>query len=353
MGWQDRSYYRDSSQGSSNPLMWLLTGSIPLFTAFGIRVRMHASLLLLIVLVLLFGLGQGFTWQDRLQSMGVLFGIILLHEFGHCFAARWVGGEANDILMWPLGGLAMAHPPRRPWPTFVTVAGGPLVNVIICAICGLVLYFSFGSVPWNPFKFQSYGDFESWLNWGRYFHWIYQVSWMLLIFNLMPIFPLDGGQMLQAILWPKFGYYKSMNFSCITGMIGAIIGGAVALATFNFWLAFLAYGGFVTCLNMRRMLQAQGPWGFQDEDGPDFSASLAPDPHPRHKHLSKRIIKRAQKREAEERAERDKVDAILAKVSAHGMNSLTWWEKRTLKKATEHQRQRDMELKEEMKGKGF
>ena len=71
MGWQDRSYYRDSSQGANNPLLWLLTGSVPLFTAFGIRVRMHASLLLLIVLVLLFGLGQGFTWQDRLESMGI------------------------------------------------------------------------------------------------------------------------------------------------------------------------------------------------------------------------------------------------------------------------------------------
>src|SRR6478735_4977230 len=101
MAFQDRPYYRDRSGSTGNPLMWLLTGSVPLFTAFGIRVRMHASLLLLIVLVLLFGLGQGFTWQDRLESMGILFGVILLHEFGHCFAARRVGGEANDILMWP------------------------------------------------------------------------------------------------------------------------------------------------------------------------------------------------------------------------------------------------------------
>src|SRR3954468_2776303 len=103
MGWEDRPYYRDrgGSGSLSNPLMWLLTGSVPLFTAFGIRVRAHASLLLMIVLVLLFGLGQGFTWQDRVQSMSILFGIILLHEFGHCFAAPSVGGEANDILMWP------------------------------------------------------------------------------------------------------------------------------------------------------------------------------------------------------------------------------------------------------------
>jgi Zn-dependent protease len=335
--------------------MWLMTGSVPLFTAFGIRVRMHASLLLLIVLVLLFGLGQGFTWQDRLQSMGVLFGIILLHEFGHCFAARSVGGEANDILMWPLGGLAMANAPRRPWPTFITVAGGPLVNVIICAICGAALYLRFGWLPWNPFRFASFGHFESWLSWGRYAFWIYQVSWSLLIFNLMPIFPLDGGQLLQSILWPKFGYYKSMMFACTTGIVGAAVGGAVALATFNIWLAVLAYSGFTTCLNMRRMLQAEGPWGFQEEDGVDYSASLFnKDPDtPRRKDLSKRVLRRAQKREAAEAAEQVHVDAILAKVSAHGMHSLTWWEKRALKRATERQRKRDVELKEEMSRKGF
>jgi Zn-dependent protease len=354
MGWQDRSYYRDSGSGSHNPLMWLMTGSVPLFTAFGIRVRMHASLLVMVVLVLLFGLGQGFTWQDRVESMAILFGIILIHEFGHCFAARSVGGEAHDILMWPLGGLAMAHAPRRPWPTFVTVAGGPLVNVLICAICGIILYLSGGWVPWNPL-WTPYGQWHGWLDIIRYVYWIYSVSWMLLLFNLLPIFPLDGGQLLQSMLWPKFGYYKSMNFACITGMVGAIAGGMVALATFSIMLALLAYSGFVTCLNMRRSLLAAGPWGFQDEDGMDYTASLASSHHDHSKHrkLNKRLLKRAQKREAEERDEQDRVDQILAKVSAHGMNSLTFWEKRALKKATERQRKRDEELHEEMGRKGF
>src|SRR5258708_6517885 len=106
MAWQDRHYYRDRGAQAWNPLIWLLSGSVPLFTAFGIRVRAHASLILTVALVLLFGLGQGFTWQDRVQSMSILFVIILLHEFGHCFAARWVGGDAEEILMHPLGGLA-------------------------------------------------------------------------------------------------------------------------------------------------------------------------------------------------------------------------------------------------------
>ena len=358
MGWQDRSYYRDSSQGAGNPLMWLLTGSVPLFTAFGIRVRMHASLLLLIVLVLLFGLGQGFTWQDRLESMGILFGVILLHEFGHCFAARRVGGEANDILMWPLGGLAMASAPRRPWPTFVTVAGGPLVNVLICAVCGALLFAFYGHLPWNPIRFTSPTDYEQFITWGSHVLWVYQVSWMLLIFNLLPIYPLDGGQLLQSILWPKFGYYKSMMFACVTGMVASIIGGALSLATLNIWLAVLAYSCFITCLNMRRQLLAEGPWGFQEEDGVDYSASLfnnssTTETTHKHKKLNKRMIRKAQKREEEELAEQERVDHILAKVSAHGMHSLTWWEKRSLRKATDRQRRRDLDLKEEMTRKGF
>src|SRR4051812_50009906 len=120
MGFQDRPYYRDGGGSTSNPLMWLVSGSVDLFTAFGIRVRAHASLIVTIVLVLVFGLGQGFTWQDRVQSMGILFLVVLLHEFGHCFAARSVGGEADEILMHPLGGLALTRPPHRPWPMFVT-----------------------------------------------------------------------------------------------------------------------------------------------------------------------------------------------------------------------------------------
>jgi hypothetical protein len=104
------------------------------------------------------------------------------------------------------------------------------------------------------------------------------------------------------------------------------------------------------------MLLAEGPWAFQDEDEPDYSASLfnaEPEHAPKHRKLNKRILKRAQKREADERAEQDRVDEILAMVSAHGMNSLTYWEKRALKRATERQRKRDLDLKEEMTRKGF
>src|SRR5688572_11911965 len=156
MGWEDRDYYRDQSRGAMNPLTWLFTGSVPLFTVFGIRVRAHASLLLVIVLVLLLGWGRNDTVAARVQSMTALFAIILLHEFGHCFAARWTGGSANEVMLTPLGGLAFTMARRRPWPTFVTVAGGPLVNVIICIVAGLALLAMGIYVPLNPYGFMSF-----------------------------------------------------------------------------------------------------------------------------------------------------------------------------------------------------
>ncbi|HEY7090132.1 MAG TPA: M50 family metallopeptidase [Tepidisphaeraceae bacterium] len=347
MAFQDRYYYRDSGSGAGNPLMWLLTGSVPLFTVFGIRVRMHASLLIVIILVLIFGLGQGFTWQDRLQSMSVLFLTVLLHEFGHCFACRWVGGEADEIMMTPIGGLAFARPPHRWVPSLITTAAGPAVNVLICLVCGTILYTLTGWLPWNPFHFKPIGDFHSWLTVWRWAMWIYQVNYLILLFNLLPIFPMDGGRMLQEILWPIVGYYKSMLFACTTGMVGGVIMAAVGIAIpGGLLLTFIAISGFINCMQMRRMLLAAGPEEFADST--DYSAAYETYEKPRKR--SRWAARRAIKIARAERMEQQKIDQILAKVSAQGMQSLSWWERRTLKKATVHQRQRDQELSKIRRG---
>jgi stage IV sporulation protein FB len=358
MGWQDRPYYRDQRPGYGNPLSWLLYGSVPLFTAFGIRVRAHAMLIIAVVLILLFGVGFGRP-VDRLIASAALFGIVLLHEFGHCFAARWVGGSADEIIMHPLGGLALASAPKRPWPTFVTVAGGPAVNIVICAITATILWLAFGVHVWNLLSAETLA--RAWNRiptmWGVWVYWIHLTSWGLFVFNMLPIFPLDGGQMLQSILWPKFGYYKSMLFAAVTGIVGGVLMTAVGLALLSPVLALIGVMGVINCVNLRRMLLAEGPWGFQDEDSP-YAASLGANVYTepaktRSKHLNKRVIKRAKQREEAERAEQEKVDQILAKVSAQGMHSLSFWEKRALKRATEKQRKREVALREEMKGRGF
>lgn len=346
MGFQDRHYYRDSDSGPFNPLTWLMTGSIPLFTAFGIRVRAHATFLLFILLVLLMGLGQGSTVEMRVQSMTILFAIILLHEFGHCFAARSTGGEAEEIMMTPLGGLAMTMARHNWWSRFVTVAGGPLVNVVLCLICGIGIYLLSGNVLLSPWSIAEHVPREGWFSVYNYLYWIFVVSYVLLLFNMLPIFPLDGGQLLQSILWKYMGHYKSMMLMLNIGMGGSIILAMVGIASMGsfgggLFLTLIAIFCFMNCLNTRRMLLAAGP--YEMEDSTDYSAAYethAPKPKRRNRWAAKRAIKLA-RQEAEER---DRIDQILAKVSAQGMHSLTWFERRALKKATEHQRQRDEEL---------
>ena len=350
MGWEDRPYYRDRGPSGGNPLMWLLTGSLPLFTAFGIRVRAHASLVVYVALILIAGFGYpGFTLQDRVTAASIVFLIVLLHEFGHCFAARWVGGEAHDILMHPLGGLAFPDPPRKWKAVFITVVGGPAVNVIICVLCGALLWLKLGWLPWNPFRFappEGHAVTATWFNVLWYVFWVYQVSYQLLIFNLLPIYPLDGGQMVQTLLWPRVGYYKSMIFSCTTGMVGAVIGGAIAIVFGNIGIGILAVFGFMNCLNMRRQVMAAGPYAFSDEDSPvDYGASLRTSVRAakRQSRYSAKSIAKIRKQEEAEAAEQVQIDSILAKVSAQGMHSLTWGEKRALRKATERQRLRDLQ----------
>jgi hypothetical protein len=163
--------------------------------------------------------------------------------------------------------------------------------------------------------------------------------------------------MLQSILWPKFGYYKSMLFAATTGIVGGIALTAFGLATLSIFLALIGIMGIMNCVNMRRMLLAEGPWGFQEEDS-DYSASLGINVYTesaktKTKRPSNRAVKRARQREEQERLEQEKVDQILAKVSAQGMHSLSWWEKRALKRATEKQRKREVALKEEMKSRGY
>jgi len=320
---------------------WLLNGSIPLFVFRGIRVQLHVSFVIYAVCVLVFGIWPGVPWQATVESMLILFGIVLLHEFGHCFTARWVGGEADEIMMTPLGGLAFATPPRRPLPTFLTVAGGPAVNVLICLVTGTLLW---AMLHWARISLHAaLFVFHSWLN--PYFHlsWIYAMSMLLLLFNLLPIFPLDGGQMLQSILWPKFGYYKSMLFACNTGIVGAVVMGMVSIATGEVLMVILWASLLMYCIQMRAQLKAAGPYEFED-----YSASLSyaseNAPRRRRRKMGRWKVNRLRRQAKLEEQEQERIDSILAKVSAQGMQSLTWLEKRTLKRATERQRRRDLEL---------
>lgn len=339
MAWEDRPYYRDRPSGGPNPLMWLLSGSVRLFEVFRIEVRAHASLLVLIALVLLSDLlsARG-SLANGATSMTILFASVLLHEFGHCFAARSVGGSANDILLWPLGGLAYAAPPERPLPTFITVAAGPLVNLTLCAaaLVGLRLISPAATSGLHLYLFEPL-SVGTWREIAFYLHWIYSVNMMLLLFNLLPIYPMDGGQMLQTILWPMIGYHRSLVISCWVGMVGSVLLIGYGFANgMNLFMVTLAICLLINCAQRLAMLRAAGAEGYGPE--PTFQTARA-----HHRRPGRWGLWRARRRMRQEEVEQTKVDRILEKVSLHGMHSLTWWERRVLRVATEHQRAREME----------
>ena len=95
---------------------------------------------------------------------------------------------------------------------------------------------------------------------------------MLLLFNLLPIFPLDGGRILQELLWPKFGYVRSMRYSVRVGYIGAIGLFIMGVVSKNMMLMGIALFGGITCYITHRQLQfTQETLGFESDD---YSASL-------------------------------------------------------------------------------
>jgi Zn-dependent protease len=342
MGWEDRPYYRDRGRSVMSPLRWLVSGSVPLFTFMGIRVRAHASLLVFIGLTILLSAGSGYPIASRAVSMAALFVVVILHEFGHCFMARWLGGRGEDVLLWPLGGLASADPPQRPLPVFLTVAAGPAVNVLICVACTIAIHaLSFTWVRANPFNQLPPTSFYV-HNVVFYLWWFYSMSYYLLLFNLLPIFPLDGGQMVQAILWPIVGHARSMTIAVTTGMFGSAALGLFGLYNLNILLITLAGCLFYACYQQRLALRetAGDEWSY----GTEYSESLFRPETTKRRRGNRRAIRRAQKIARQETAERQKIDVILAKVSAQGMHSLNWLERRALRKATERQRRHAVEM---------
>jgi Zn-dependent protease len=208
----------------------LTAGSFRLFRLFGIQVYLHWSW----ALVAYFEIGNrvnkyhSMTWN--VIEYVALFAIVLLHEFGHALACRSVGGQADRIMLWPLGGVAFVQPPPRPGALLWSIAAGPLVNVALVpvTIMAFVAARSFGLGHENP-------DFMHFLA------SIGVINFALLIFNLLPVYPLDGGQIVQSLLWFVIGQARSLMVSGIIGLVGAAALIALALIRLDDkWLAFIA-----------------------------------------------------------------------------------------------------------------
>jgi stage IV sporulation protein FB len=353
LGWQDRQFeyggpdgggiggwFRRVFANGENPLTW----AFPIYKVWGITVKIHIFFVIFVVAMLIRSLAPaqaGFV--STLLMMAGLFGIVLLHEYGHCFACRRVQGEADEIMLWPLGGLASCNPPHRWQAHLVTVVGGPMVNVILWPILGLGVWGltgSWGDVFFNPFQplevlsgltFRS--GATSYLLDAAW--WLYFLNLILLAFNvLLPMYPMDGGRIVQALLWRKMGYHRSMQLATTLGLVMAVVVAVAAMLFGQVMIMGIALFGGITCWVQQQQLKFMGDPAMAGYDSDRGFAGMPDDPGP--KEPGKR-----QKKQAERRAQHEaEIDRILEKISRDGMGSLTAKEKKLLSKDTAAKRGR-------------
>lgn len=214
----------------------LQSGAFPLFKFKGILVSLHWSWLLVAVWAIDRASNRYESAVWAVAEYVSLFLIVLLHEFGHAFATRQVGGRSEYILLWPFGGIAYVNAPHRPGAHLWSIAAGPLVNVGLAPILWLLLHYG---LPADASK-----------DLVKFVATMQSINLILLIFNLLPVYPMDGGQILQALLWYPLGFAKALLIASATGLIGG-----VALIGVIF---YLGAGGIFTALLGLFLLQ--GSW---------------------------------------------------------------------------------------------
>ncbi|MCH7700111.1 MAG: hypothetical protein IID37_00355 [Planctomycetes bacterium] len=345
-----------SSRSLDNPINW----SFPIGRLFGIAIRLHLFFVfgaLWIIFQSVPSADSGMPLYRGLLYGGgtaaMLFAIVLLHEFGHCFGARYVGGTADEILLWPLGGLASVAPPHTPSANLVTVVAGPMVNVLFCAVSSFALVLwvgAAGAVPWNPFHpFSPVSAAVAFSEGQRWLLYFFGLNYLLLLFNLMPVYPFDGGRIFQCLLWPRKGYRDATMIASGVGMVGAIVLGLIGLLGGQYLLLGVAVFGYMTCYQQRQMLK-MGAFELDSEFGYDFSQGYqslerSSERTPRPSYWARRRAAKALARERRERerieALQQRVDAILVKVHDHGLDSLTPQERGILEEASQRQQTGD------------
>jgi Zn-dependent protease/CBS domain-containing protein len=192
----------------------------------GIDVKLHLTFLLV---PLFFGYrayaitdGSVTAVFEALLLLLLLFGSVLLHEFGHALAARHYGIQTADITLLPIGGVArLERMPEEPLQELFVAVAGPLVNVVIILGLGTIL-------GWEAVWEAAGSRFEEAPeSFAVLFLMVVNVN--LLLFNLIPAFPLDGGRVLRALLTLWLGHARATRTAASIGQIFAVIFGLAGL----------------------------------------------------------------------------------------------------------------------------
>ncbi|MDX1383762.1 MAG: site-2 protease family protein, partial [Thermoanaerobaculia bacterium] len=199
-------------------------------TLFGIPVYVHATFALLLLWI---GLAH---WREggaaaALQGIAfllALFGCVVLHELGHALTARRFGIQTQDVTLLPIGGVArLERMPEEPRQELLVALAGPAVNVVLAAGLAIWLAAAAALVPIETLSVTG----------GSFLARLLAVNVMLVVFNLVPAFPMDGGRVLRALLATKVDYSRATRIAASIGQGFALLFGFAGL----FWNPFLIF----------------------------------------------------------------------------------------------------------------
>ena len=200
---------------------------------WGIDVYMHATFLLIIVWVAFSYWAQFHTWQAVIG--GVLFVLalflcVVLHEYGHALMARRFGVQTRDITLYPIGGVArLERIPEKPIEELWVALAGPAVNVVIAVAVLAILAATGGLASLRDVSVVS----------GSFLVRLLAVNVLLVVFNLLPAFPMDGGRVLRALLAMRMEYVRATQIAAGVGQAMAFLFGFAGLLS-DPWLLVIA-----------------------------------------------------------------------------------------------------------------
>jgi Zn-dependent protease/CBS domain-containing protein len=198
----------------------------------GTVVRVHLTFLLFLAWIFAasYASGGAATAWNSLAFMVLLFLCVLLHEFGHIFTARAFGVPTPYVTLLPIGGVAqLERIPEEPWEEFLIAIAGPLVSVVIT-----IVLVAFAGAQLSPSTATAVDNMQIPL-----VDRLAVVNLFLVLFNLIPAFPMDGGRVLRALLASRFGYVRATEIAAAIGQFVAFVLGFIGLMV-NPILIFIA-----------------------------------------------------------------------------------------------------------------
>lgn len=220
----------------------------------GIEVYMHATFLLLIGWVALTHWLEGRSLAAVLSGVGfilALFACVVLHEYGHAITARKYGIKTRDITLYPIGGVArLERMPDDPRQELWVALAGPAVNVVIAAVLFIWLSVTGGLEPLSQLSVAS----------GSFLERLMLVNISLVLFNMIPAFPMDGGRVLRALLAMRMEYTQATQIAAFLGQGLAFLFGFIGLFT-NPFLLFIAFFVWIGAAQEASMVQMKSALG--------------------------------------------------------------------------------------------